>query len=220
MDNVDNHPILLFMNEIDRKTAGRLLKVSIRTIDRYIAKKNLSVEYRNGRIWLNKKEILKLRDRKRVDNVDRLSTDEMSIDKIDVIHVDNDVNSDDTVYSHTQKSSHFKAKEEDTSVYRKLFEDLQFELKQKQERLEGANYRVGQLEALLKESVPLLDYKRDVGALKAAKELTQKNLDEKLFETEQLSSALKEEKLNKKVYLIILFILLLLQPLWFIFPLN
>jgi hypothetical protein len=43
-------------------------------------------------------------------------------------------------------------------VYKKLFEEQQEELKTKQERLEGANYRVGQLEAMLKEAIPLLEH--------------------------------------------------------------
>ena len=30
----------------------------------------------------------------------------------------------------------------------------------------------------------------------------------------------REERFNKRIYLILLFILLLLQPLWFLFPIN
>ena len=48
------------MYNIDRKTASKLLKVSMRTVDRYIVAKKVSIEKRDGRIWLDKKEILKL----------------------------------------------------------------------------------------------------------------------------------------------------------------
>ena len=115
-------------------------------------------------------------------------------------------------YSH--KENH------DEQVFKKLFEELQMELKQKQERLEGANYRVGQLEARLKETVPLLHYNRDLHTEKVQKEQLQKVLAAKQAEAEELRNNLKEESFNKKVYLIILFILLALQPLWFIFPLK
>lgn len=45
-------------------------------------------------------------------------------------------------------------------VFRKLYEDTREELKTKQEKLEAASFRVGQLETQLKNSVPLLEYKQ------------------------------------------------------------
>lgn len=208
------------MFDIDRKTAARLLKVSIRTVDRYLVKGKLNSESRDGRIWLDKKEILRLRQTKRVDNTDMLSTPGVSIDNVDVIPVDMSTDNGQTVYTRKPENEEPPMEKSQEEVYKKLFEELQTELKQKQERLEGANYRVGQLESLLKESVPLLDYKRDLNVEKAQKEQIQKALSEREVEAESLQSTLKEERFNKKVYLIILFILLALQPLWFIFPLK
>lgn len=213
------------MYDIDRKTASRLLKMSIRTVDRYISKNKLSHENRDGRIWLNKKEILKLRDRKRVDRGVDMSTPKMSIDKVDIIPVDMSIDSDDSVYSNvntrqTQRSASRSLEGAEERVYKNLFEELQNDLKDKQTRLEGANYRVGQLEALLKETVPLLDYNRALEAERSEKERLRKSSDAQQFEIEQLGGQLKEERFNKKIYLIILFILLLLQPLWFLFPLK
>ena len=43
---------------IDRKTAAKLLKISIRTLDRYIQADKLSTRKDDGRIWLSKSEIL------------------------------------------------------------------------------------------------------------------------------------------------------------------
>ena len=45
-------------------------------------------------------------------------------------------------------------------LYKKLYEDTAAALKQKQEKLEAASYRVGQLEATLQNSVPLLEHKQ------------------------------------------------------------
>ena len=44
--------------DIDRKTASRMLRVSVRTIDRYIRRGKLSAHESNGRIWLDKKEVM------------------------------------------------------------------------------------------------------------------------------------------------------------------
>lgn len=213
------------MYEIDRKMASKLLKVSIRTVDRYISKNRLSHENREGRIWLDKKEIVKLRDKNRVDRAIDMSTVKMSIDKVDVIPVDMSIDNVHSVYSdvhsaNTPKTSHERQETIEEEVYKRLFEQLQEDLKEKQSRLEGANYRVGQLEARLKDTIPLLDYNRALETERAEKERLRKSTDAQQFELEQLGSALKEERFNKKIYLIILFILLLLQPLWFLFPLK
>lgn len=217
------------MHDIDRKMASRLLKVTPRTVDRYIAKNRLSIEKRDGRIWLNKKEILKLRDQKRVDKPIDMSTTRMSIDKIDVIPVDMSTDNDQDVstsdpkesFQEAQKSPRGPRQRVDNSpeegVYRKLFEELQQDLKQKQDRLEMANYRVGQLEARIKDTIPLLDYNRDLAKERQEKEQLHKNLDAEHVQAEKTLLILKEERMNKIIYLVLLFILLLLQPLWFFF---
>ena len=49
---------------VDRKAASKLLKVSVRTVDRYIKKKVLAAQNVGGRVWLNKDEVYGLIDRK------------------------------------------------------------------------------------------------------------------------------------------------------------
>lgn len=222
------------MYEIDRKAASKLLKMSIRTVDRYIAKNRLSIERRDGRIWLDKKEVLKLRQQKRVDSQSS-QNDEMSIDNNGSTVVDRSIDSpQDGEISQTYENSYQTQAENDEQmgaqttvrtrksngggeVYKKLFEELQLELKQKQDRLELANYRVGQLEAQLKDTVPLLDYNHDLENERLQKEELTQNITNQQVEIERAKKNLKDEKFNKFVYLIIIFLLLMLQPLWFIF---
>lgn len=45
-------------------------------------------------------------------------------------------------------------------IFRELYEEASKDLKAKQEKLEAASFRVGQLEAQLKSSVPLLEFKQ------------------------------------------------------------
>ena len=44
-------------HDIDRKTAGDMLGVSVRTIDRYIRAGKLYARQKQGRIWLDKKNV-------------------------------------------------------------------------------------------------------------------------------------------------------------------
>lgn len=222
------------MYDIDRKTASRLLKVSVRTVDRYIVGEKISHERRDGRIWLDKKEILKLRARKRVDIAVDMSTHDLSMDKVDLIAVDTSIDNEGNTFHAVEnedgtievqevprKPAHSpqpKTPQDGPEVYRKLYEQLQEELKEKEQRLEMANYRVGQLEARIKESIPLLDYKRDLANEQAEKDRLRKDLDAHLMEIEMAANNFREERFNKRIYLILLFILLLLQPLWFLFP--
>ncbi len=224
------------MYDIDRKTASRLLKISVRTVDRYISSSKLSHERRDGRIWLDRKEIKQLKAQRRVDNAVDMSTARMSIDKEDIIPVDMSIDSEGNTFhavesedgtievrempkKSTQRPNNHSV-DEDVEVYKKLYEELKNELREKEQRLEMANYRVGQLEASLKESVPLLDHKRDLANEQAEKGRLRKDLDSQVMELEMTMNNYREERFNKRIYLILLFILLLLQPLWFLFPIK
>jgi hypothetical protein len=199
---------------IDRKTASRLLKVSIRTVDRYVKVNKLLSEERDGRIWLDKGQIGALRSLQGSRQSPFTSESKMSIDKS--VHSDDGMSIDSVYPVSTQESA--KANREKTStggeVYQKLFEELQNELKQKQERLEGANYRVGQLEGLLRESVPLLDHNRLLLAERTEKqELEAQHLSLRV-EYDQMTERYRDEHMTKKIMIIVIFIIILLQPLW------
>jgi len=214
------------MNVIDRKKAADLLQVSIRTLDRYISKGILPKQDIGGRIVINYKDLKSLLDKKKIEHE--------YIDSLNSLSKELNSREQGTSSSFPQQEN-FSAPSSDleqSPVYQKLFEQLQEEIKQKQERLEGANYRVGQLEGLLKESVPLVEYRKSL----ALEQQKQEDLEEllnnfekhndtlsqtieaKKLELDHLAGKLEQEKLNKKVFLIILIILFLLQPLWLLFP--
>jgi len=177
---------------IDRKGASRLLKVSIRTVDRYIKQKKLSTRILDGRVWLSKREIQRLKNNyvstPIVDNID-MSTHEVSIDK----PVDNTVNTVDIVStSETERNS--------LSIYKTLLVDTQNEVREGQRNLQMANYRIGQLESQITSSVPILEM--------------DKEKEEKRLVIQQISRELKKERLAKLLLLLGLLIVLALQPLW------
>jgi len=197
---------------IDRKAASRLLKVSIRTLDRYIKSKKLSSKAIDGRIWLNRKELRgfgAVRKRGDSSRQEDLSMSPKSIEnsvdktaKIEMIDVDKPINNIEI------------KKNLDQEVYEKLFLQLKEELKEKQERLELANYRVGQLEAQVRNSIPILEYKSETYKQKKKTD----DLTEKLIESTDIiksaTSSIRYERFLKKIYITILIIILSLQPLW------
>lgn len=212
------------MKLIDRKAAADLLKVSVRTIDRYLRKGALSKEEINGRILIKMKDLRPLMEQKAV--LDSALGSAQSEEEI----------SSNTVHAEYQSPNSSLISttvvQEDLQIYKKLYEELQEELKLKQERLEGANYRVGQLEGLLKESVPLLEYQKVLAIENQKREeledlltkfeqetdLLNQTLESRKGELDQTQKNLDTERFNKKVFIIILIILFLLQPLWLLFP--
>lgn len=211
---------------LDRKAASRLLKISVRTVDRYIKKKVLTAQNVGGRIWLNKDEV----DNILGDKVNRYgapyipqyqSPTSDTFDNESTLITSIDTTSDKTTENEQVLSTTQTRKivnQSDTShLYKNLYEEAKEELGEKAERLEIANYRVGQLEAQLKNSVPLLEYHRE----SAEKKLKEAHLIEKIDQTSKkmtyLLKKLKFEEYNKRLFLTILLIILALQPIWLLF---
>lgn len=226
---------------ISRKEAADLLKMSVRTVDRYIKQGKLSTQFREGRKWLSKKEIGLISGGKKafsklvnVDKVDRGGGD---------VYVEtsppNNGDIVQTVSPLPQKMSTSPFENQDLNnsysktgiedqVYKKLYQELSTKFSRQQERLEGANYRVGQLEAQIKQAVPLLQYNQEkklaLEETKAFKEKLnsyqyqvekqQSKINSFRLEKSKMAKDLKVEKIAKTIYLVILFTLLILQPLW------
>ena len=196
--------------QTDRKAAAKLLNVSVRTVDRYIASNRLSIQRRDNRIWLSKKDIVEFRDGRQVDTSDV----DMSIDVDSQNSVDRSTAGVDSLSTPAEKISANKKARSASTIYKKLYEQTHEELKNAQKRLEGANYRVGQLESLVKESVPLLDHQRLLGEEKAERFQLEEEVETLRDKIERMKTKIKEETFSRKAYLIALFIILLLQPLW------
>lgn len=198
---------------IDRKTASRLLKVSTRTVDRYIRQDKLSSLMENGRIWLSEGEIRTLKEANRpkveVVNMD-MSRPRMSIDKNVYIDIDSVEN-----VSPSLASSVYKRQGEE-GVYQKLYEDILEEYRAYQEKLNRATYKMGQLEAQLKYSVPLLKYNKEKRMLTTSQRQLEGELDKALEVIKQTEQEYKIERFNKHVYLAILMGLLILQPIFWL----
>ena len=207
------------MYSLSREAAGKLLKVSVRTVDRYIKAKKMSTQVVDGRIWLNKEEVEGfIVDKGKVVRVDsvNMSTSRMSIDD-DVDKLDNvEVVNQDLVDNMSTKRERPRSLNQN-ETYKNLFLELKEEIKEKQDRLEIANYRVGQLEAQIRNSIPMLEYHREKYEIKKAEDELKNQLTESSNLIKRLSLSIKYEKFSKRIFVIILLIILALQPLWLLF---
>ncbi|MGL5831334.1 MAG: helix-turn-helix domain-containing protein [Candidatus Altimarinota bacterium] len=231
------------MKVLDRKQAADILRVSIRTIDRYISRGVLPKKEIGGRIFIRSNDLKNFLEKKHL-STDSLEDSSQSIPDFN-LERGRPLNKFPSSETKAQSESESEvgdyaelevlkqnSNETDHAIYQKLYEEAQDELKNKQERLEAANYRVGQLEGALKETVPLLEFKKALAAEKDKRDqlenlLTQieantetltQTLNSKENELIHVSTRLEEEKVSKKVFLVILVILFLLQPLWVLFP--
>lgn len=194
---------------LDRNAAARMLKVSVRTLDRYLKGERLSCSKDDGRIWLSKEEVSAFkgaRDERRARRILDVVESDLSVEKTSE-YVD---------LSSRNLSSHAHVDELNVveSVYKVLYEEAKQQLEEQQKRLEGANYRVGQLEAELKNTVPMLEFQqKQVLYLETSEDMKQRltKVSQKLQETQKQYQV---EKYNKYIYLVVLLIILALQPLW------
>lgn len=192
---------------LSREAASRLLKVSIRTVDRYLKSKKLSSGFVDGRVWLDRAEVEAFLgssdDVIRIDSVD-MSTSGMSIDN----GVDTSRGSVHTVSTKSENT------ESERGVYKKLYLETKEELQEKQERLEIANYRIGQLESQIRQSIPMLKYHQENYERNKAEQEFKEEIHNSLKIVQELNMKIRQLSFNKRIFLTILLIILALQPLW------
>lgn len=179
--------------DIDRKTASKILGVSVRTIDRHIRAGKLSSRQENGRIWLNKKEIKDFGKRQKF----------IAQPTIDTVSY---------VYS---KSQDVRKISDDNNFYKDLYEEAKNALNEYRQKLDQSNYRIGQLESQLlhSSSQKATEKHEDYFSM----ELLKKDLIEREKELLTLKDLFKREKTNRTILTAIVYVLLAMLPLvWYL----
>lgn len=191
--------------------AARLLKVSVRTLDRYLKDEKLTHLKDDGRIWLSKGEVgdfKQTRDERRARRLLDRPEGDLSVEKGS--HNVNFASADLSRHVHRDDLNVVE------SVYKALYDEAKQQLEEQQKRLEGANYKVGQLEAEVKNTVPMLEFQqKQVMYLETSEDMKQR-LEKTTQKLQETQKNYQMEKYNKYIYLVILFMVLALQPLWLI----
>lgn len=206
---------------ISRADAATVLDVSTRTIDRYIRNKRLAARKKGGNILLNDEEIENLKVA-RFQNMHGASpkVEGRAHRHIDSKNTKTIVDADTGIVEEVSEDTTSEVASKELvapNMREKVFEEL-YDLARRENReihnkLEAASYKLGQIETQLKHSVPLLDYQEQSEQLREQEETVTKKVRYQGETINTLEHELKSEKLNKNIYIGLLFGLLALQPL-------
>lgn len=208
---------------ITRKQAADLLDVSTRTIDRYIRNKRLSARKKGGNILLSEEELNNLkvslfqnmhgaspdvegRAHRHVDGV--AARDNQAIFDAETGEIEETLDRPIPV-----ESGSLTKRSERETVFEELYDLSRREVREYHNKLEAANYRLGQLETQMKHSVPLLEYHEKEELVREQEHLIEGKIKRQEEAVNMMESELKGERLNKNIYIGLLFGLLALQPL-------
>lgn len=208
---------------ITRKQAADLLDVSTRTIDRYIRNKRLSARKKGGNILLSEEELNNLkvslfqnmhgaspdvpgRAHRHVDSVSSQET--QAIFDAETGEIEETIERPIPV-----ESAALTSRSEREKVFEELYDLSRREVREYHNKLEAANYRLGQIETQMKHSVPLLEYHSKEELVREQAHLIDTKLKRQEETVQIMETELKSERLNKNIYIGLLFGLLALQPL-------
>ncbi|MFH0820292.1 MAG: helix-turn-helix domain-containing protein [Candidatus Peregrinibacteria bacterium] len=194
---------------LDRGEASKVLKVSTRTLDRYVRRYKFKIKKKGRKVFLKRTDVDRIINDhvgKFLDDFNRLKTDSKHLGQVgqDVQQL--------TVKD--VKVESVRVKEE--TVYKELYFELKKELKERQDRLEAATYRVGQLESQLKNMVPMLDYNRKDKELHEAKIALENRVAESQETIKKIQGVVRAERIAKWVYLSLVGLLLIAEPIVFL----
>lgn len=196
---------------VDRDEASTILKVSTRTVDRYIRKFRFKTRKDGRRVLIKRNDVNKIIEKHIGQFVD-IKTTTLDNGKGNQKTADNAPGFE----IKDIKVESVKRSDKEDSVYKGLYSEAKTELKEKQSRLDAATYRVGQLEAKVETMVPMLDYTRKEKELKEAKGAIEQKELEKLHEVRRMEHKLKTERMAKWIYLSLVALLLVAEPVLFL----
>jgi len=205
---------------VTRKQAATLLDVSTRTLDRYIRSKKLSARKKGGAILLNEEEIQNFK----VAKFQNMHGASPAVEGRAHRHIDSTQEASQTTIDgttgaveETPAPSKTKALAKKNAARDEVFEELyglsRREIREYHNKLEAANYRLGQLETQMKHSVPLLDFQAKAEQVREQEVLIGTKVKRQEEALDLLEQEIKAERLNKNIYIGLLFGLLALQPL-------
>ncbi|MFA5855323.1 MAG: helix-turn-helix domain-containing protein [Candidatus Gracilibacteria bacterium] len=208
---------------LSREEAAKLLDVSMRTIDRYIRAKKLNARKKGGNILLSDEEVQNL-NVAHFQNMHGASpeTTDRAHRHIDSTAPKNaqifdtetgEIEENPVAVVHGAKAAESTREQ----VFEELYDLSRREIREYHNKLEAANYKLGQIETQLKHSVPLLEYQEKEESIREQEVVITSKVRKQEESLQILESELKGERLNKNIYIGLLFGLLALQPLLWLF---
>ncbi len=184
----------IFDQFVPRTTAARMLKISARTLDRVAKKGQIRAHKRRGRVYFSLGEIQELAQKYTGSPLAKVASTAFlekgrQEEKLETQEARNSEDDKLTELTRTWQQDWQKLLAKQEEFQNEILKSLQNDLHNAQQRLEAANYRVGQLEADLRNSVPLLE------SLAKSEEISGLRV-----EVDQLRSGLREAGMEKLWY--------------------
>jgi len=211
---------------LDRKTVSRMLGCSLRTVDRYVSSGRIGFVKNAGRTWLSAEDVRALMTSsptKQDTYNEYVSWREKpgSKQQTNDFHVSQD---DNFIPNYSSNSPHSS---NSSMSYKQLYNELKSEVELKDNEIEQLKLKLMQIETALKQMVPLLELQKQQKLLsqnnqryaehiRKLEDIYKKKASELKHEISIKEHEIEVERFNKAIFAVVLFLVLLLQPVfWF-----
>ena len=182
------------MYNITRQQAAEILKVSTRSVDRYIRAGKLRSKKDGKIIYIHKTDI------------DNLSSGWKPKQEV-IVQAEKSVSIEEKSVSTTSNQ---------TASLDRVYVDLREEIKKKDNTIQELALRLWRAEEIAKNSVTLIDFKKSQFLLEESKTFLNKEVEELKVEKASLAKKLKYEKTTNIIIMWFLFVLLIITTIiWF-----
>ena len=183
------------MFTIDREDGAEMLGISTRTLDRYIRSGKLRAKKRGKKVFLHTEDVMRMKesDTSDIPRMHPKSEEEMAL----------------------EPTSQFITKPLIVS-YKDLYEESKAQLARKDELIQDLSYRLGNLESELKNSIPMLEYKKATFLLESSQSKSDEERKELTYKAEKYADEIKKEQNTNMILIIVLsFVLMVSVFAWF-----
>ena len=193
---------------ISREEAAKRLNISVRTVDRHIRKGSFDVKRINRKVFISKPSF----ERYYGERVEAGEIQEIQPEEQVAVEAERPVL---TAHEHPVEQGSYGALQP-TQIYKELYEEVKVKFEEQQKRLEGAHYRVGQLEAQLKNMVPLLEVKQERKKMLLLDRQYKEKVQQAKVRVVEEKRRFQSERFNKNVFVALVYGLLALQPIFWV----
>lgn len=195
---------------IPRKEAGEIAWISLRTLDRYVLSKKIDYKKIKWRVLFCKDDLIQIKNQKNIESIDEIKTN-FDFKKEKTEHKVSEKKSENILPQNFWEMVKMVQITAERDSFKTMFEISNRDLKEKQNQLEQANFKLWEL--LAKQNLPKLELKWK------SEEIS--NLQKKLKENEEITKSLKNEisfqKFIKTVFVIILLLTVSILSFWYVY---
>ncbi|MFA5842708.1 MAG: hypothetical protein WC882_03505 [Candidatus Gracilibacteria bacterium] len=207
---------------LTREEVSEKLNISIRTLDRYIRRNYFNVKHSGRNVWISKNSFEEYYKK----NYGQMTptTDSEELSESQNVALSGQEQMTGQAYNAfgvgglkqplLELSAHEHAYDTALSpvyIYKGLYDELKERNDEQIKRLEGAHYRVGQLEAQVKSMIPMVEFKKQKDQLQLMDRKYRESLEEASRKLSQSKRLFEGERLNKNIYISLVYGLLALH---------